>query len=136
MAEYGLDKVLGLPQTVRAAKHVWNQYTIRVPDGRRDELRKHLAAHRIGTEIYYPVPLHEQQCFRSLGYQLGALPETELAARQTLALPIFPELTGDEQQIVVDRIAEYLGAKRGTSGGHSIARPKFLDKSQSRTSAG
>lgn len=135
-AEYGLDKILGLPQTARAAKHVWNQYTIRVPDGRRDELRKHLAANRIGTEIYYPVPLHEQQCFRTLGYQLGALPETELAARQTIAMPIFPELTADEQQLVVDRIAEFFGAKRGSTGGHAVARPKFLDRSQSRSSIG
>ena len=132
LSEYGLDQILGLPKTIRAAKHVWNQYTIRVHDGRRDELRKHLAAQRVGTEIYYPVPLHEQQCFRSLGYVLGSLPETELAARQTLALPIFPELTGDEQQIVVDHIAEFFGVRTGTAGGHPVSRPKFLNRAGER----
>jgi dTDP-4-amino-4,6-dideoxygalactose transaminase len=123
MGECGLNKIITLPQTVRAARHVWNQFTIRVPDGQRDALRKHLTVNKIGTEIYYPVPLHEQACYRSLGYQLGALPETELAARETLALPIFPELTAAEQKIVVDRIAEFFGIKTGGSG---VARPKFL----------
>jgi dTDP-4-amino-4,6-dideoxygalactose transaminase len=121
--ECGLNKIITLPQTVRAARHVWNQFTIRVPDGQRDALRKHLTVNKIGTEIYYPVPLHEQQCFRSLGYQIGSLPETELAARETLALPIFPELTAAEQKIVVDRIAEFFGIK---TGGNAMARPKFL----------
>lgn len=111
-AEYGLDKILKLPQTARAARHVWNQYTIRVPDGRRDELRKRLAAAKIGTEIYYPVPLHEQACFASLGYKLGSLPETERAAREVLALPIFPELTADEQQTVVASIAKFFGVSQ------------------------
>jgi dTDP-4-amino-4,6-dideoxygalactose transaminase len=123
--ECGLNKIITLPQTVRAARHVWNQFTIRVPDGQRDALRKHLTVNKIGTEIYYPVPLHEQQCFRSLGYQIGSLPETELAARETLALPIFPELTAAEQKIVVDRIAEFFGIKTG--GGNAMARPKFLN---------
>jgi dTDP-4-amino-4,6-dideoxygalactose transaminase len=135
-AEYGLDKIMILPQTTRAATHVWNQYTIRVPDGRRNELRAYLTAAKIGTEIYYPVPLHEQKCFASLGYQLGSLPETEIAARETLALPIFPELTAKEQQSVVDSIAEFFGiaGKKGTvssnvstvMGPVSIPRPKFL----------
>jgi dTDP-4-amino-4,6-dideoxygalactose transaminase len=128
-AEYGLDKVLTLPQTARAARHVWNQYTIRVPDGRRDELRKHLTAAKIGTEIYYPVPLHEQACFASLGYKLGSLPETERAAREVLALPIFPELTSDEQQTVVASIAGYFGVSQSEATGEvvPIARPKFLE---------
>ena len=137
-AEFGLDKIITLPQTVRAAKHVWNQYTIRVPDGRRNELRQHLTAAKIGTEIYYPVPLHEQKCFASLGYQLGSLPETEIAARETLALPIFPELTAEEQRSVVASIAAYFGAtetkgSQATGAAKSVAapsvipRPKFLD---------
>ena len=134
-AECGLDKILTLPVTARAANHVWNQYTIRVPDGRRDELRQHLTAAKIGTEIYYPVPLHEQKCFASLGYQLGSLPETERAARETLALPIFPELTADEQRTVVAAIAEFFGvggksaAANGaasTTSGNLVPRPKFL----------
>lgn len=128
LAERGLDKILGLPQTARAAKHVWNQYTIRVPDGKRDELRKHLTAAKIGTEIYYPVPLHEQQCFRSLGCVQGSLPETERAAREVLALPIFPELRAEEQEIVVDRIAEFFGITRPSASRAPVARPKFLDR--------
>ena len=112
---------------------MWNQYVIRVPDGQRDALRKHLTAARIGTEIYYPVPLHEQQCFAALGYQLGSLPETERAARETLALPIFPELTAAEQQTVVGSIAEFLrrknrglasSAQRPASPGRSFYKPE------------
>lgn len=134
--QHGLDRILTLPQTTRAATHVWNQYVIRVPDGQRDELRKHLTANRIGTEIYYPVPLHEQQCFATLGYQPGSLPETERAARETLALPIFPELTAAEQQIVVGSITEFFaaaskGAKGAANGASSIARPKFLQTKES-----
>ncbi|HEY2761402.1 MAG TPA: DegT/DnrJ/EryC1/StrS family aminotransferase [Pirellulales bacterium] len=142
-AKHGLERTVGLPTTVRAAKHVWNQYTIRVPGGLRDELRKHLTATRIGTEIYYPVPLHEQQCFTGLGYPLGSLPETERAARETLALPIFPELTTEEQEIVVAAIAKYLGhqkngaaAASGAAVSNSIPRPKFLQPSETKQVSG
>jgi len=90
-------------------RHVWNQYVIRVPDGQRDPLRAHLGRCGVGTEIYYPVPVHLQQCFRSLGWRAGDLPVTEQAAAETLALPIFPELTPEEQQTVVARIAEFFG---------------------------
>ncbi len=130
-AEYGLNKILTLPQTIRAASHVWNQYVIRVPDGKRDALRKHLAARQIGSEIYYPVPLHEQQCFAALGYKLGSLPETERAARETIALPIFPELAGPEQQTVVSAIAEFFGIARNHAAAPTIARPKFMSSSKS-----
>ncbi len=88
---------------------MWNQYVIRVPNDRRDALRKHLTDCRIGTEIYYPLALHQQECFRNLGYAPGSLPESERAAREALALPIFPELTEIEQQTVVHCIGQFFG---------------------------
>lgn len=111
-AARSLDRVLALPAAASDRRHVWNQYVVRVPDGRRDALRAHLTERRIGTEIYYPVPLHLQRCFSDLGYGPGSLPESERAADETLALPIFPELTRDEQRTVVDAIAAFFGAAR------------------------
>ncbi|MGD0652992.1 MAG: DegT/DnrJ/EryC1/StrS family aminotransferase [Thermoguttaceae bacterium] len=105
----GLDRVLTLPKALANCRHVWNQYVIRVPDGRRDALRESLAKAKIGSEIYYPLGLHDQECFRYLGYKPGDLPETDRAAREVLALPIFPELTAEEQQLVVARIAGFFG---------------------------
>ena len=107
-----LDTILGLPASGPSRRHVWNQYIVRVSDGRRDALRTYLAERKIGTEIYYPVPLHQQQCFASLGYEPGSLPETERAAQETLALPIFPELTAAEQQTVVDEIGSFFHGPR------------------------
>jgi dTDP-4-amino-4,6-dideoxygalactose transaminase len=95
-----------LPQEVPGSKHVWHQYVIRT--ARRDELREFLAARKIGSEIYYPVPLHLQEALKHLGYKEGDFPEAERAAREVLALPIFPELREDEQQTVVNAIAEFL----------------------------
>jgi dTDP-4-amino-4,6-dideoxygalactose transaminase len=109
-AEYDLAKHVAVPGDETRGRHVWNQFVIRAPGGHRDALRKHLAACGVGTEIYYPVPLHLQQCFEYLGWQKGDLPQTELAAEETLALPIFPELTADEQRTVVGRIAEFFHA--------------------------
>ena len=106
-AAAGLDGVLGLPRHATPGRHVWNQYVVRVPDGRRDRLRAFLAESKIGTEIYYPLGLHAQECFRHLGYSAGDLPETERAAQEVVALPIFPELTAEEQQFVVDRVAAF-----------------------------
>ncbi|HEX3654291.1 MAG TPA: DegT/DnrJ/EryC1/StrS family aminotransferase [Pirellulales bacterium] len=126
----GLDQVLGLPVTLPGRRHVWNQYVVRVPDGRRDALREHLAARQIGTEIYYPIPLHQQPCFAYLGTP-PVLAETELAARETVALPIFPEMTGDEQELVVKAIAEFFG-HRATPRRSPLARPKFLDRREER----
>ena len=126
----GLDRVLTLPTTLPGRRHVWNQYIVRVPDGRRDALRTHLAAAQIGTEIYYPVPLHRQVCFQHLGYDEGSLTETEKAARETLALPIFPELKFAEQQRVVDEIGKFLGVQRTST---PAAKPHFLKRtSESR----
>ena len=95
-----------LPREVDGARHVWHQYVIRC--ARRDALREFLTAHNIGSEIYYPVPLHLQEALRNLGYREGNFPESERAAREVLALPIFPELREDEQQVVVNAIAECL----------------------------
>ena len=111
----GLDSQLGLPEELPDRFHVWNQYTLRVPDGRRDGLRSRLTEKEIGTEIYYPVPLHLQECFRSLGYERGSLPVTEQAAEEVLNLPIFPELTDEEQQLVVQRIGEILASERAAA---------------------
>jgi dTDP-4-amino-4,6-dideoxygalactose transaminase len=75
---------------------------------RRDELRDYLAAQQIGSEIYYPVPLHRQEALEYLGYGEGSFPEAERAAKEVLALPIFPEIRADEQERVVAAIAEFL----------------------------
>jgi dTDP-4-amino-4,6-dideoxygalactose transaminase len=95
-----------LPQEVRGTHHVWHQYVIRTT--RRDGLRAFLTERKIGSEIYYPVPLHLQTALKQLGYSEGSFPEAERAAREVLALPIFPELREDEQQTVISSIAEFL----------------------------
>lgn len=87
------------------AHHVYHQYVIRAH--RRDDLRQFLADRNIGSEVYYPIPIHLQPVFAYLGYREGDLPESERAAREVLALPMFPELTDDEQQWVVENIAEF-----------------------------
>ena len=85
---------------------MWHQYVIRV--ARRDALREFLNTRGIGSEIYYPIPLHRQEALKGLGYIEGDFPEAERAAREVLALPIFPELREDEQATVVGAIAEFL----------------------------
>jgi dTDP-4-amino-4,6-dideoxygalactose transaminase len=91
-----------LPVEAPDATHVYNQFAIRVP--RRDEVRAFLEANGIGTEVYYPIPFHLQPCFAPLGYPAGAFPEAEAAAAESLALPIYAELTDDQLRCVVDAV--------------------------------
>ncbi len=106
-ATHGLEEAVGLPIERHGNFHVYNQFVIRVPATLRDGLRDHLATRKIGTEIYYPIPLHLQVCFASLGHKAGDFPHSESAARETLALPIYPELTDAEQRYVVGSIRQF-----------------------------
>ncbi|MFM1885946.1 MAG: hypothetical protein RL026_1103 [Pseudomonadota bacterium] len=101
-AAAGLTGTVRTPFCTPGYRHIYNQYVIRAPQ--RDALRAHLAECGVGTEVYYPVPLHRQKCFEYLGYRQGELPESERAAAETLALPIFPELSQEQLQHVVDSI--------------------------------
>ena len=99
---------LRTPATVSApARHVYNQYVIRVPAEIRDGLREHLRSRNIATEVYYPVPLHLQECFSHLGGKPGDLPESESAAAETIALPIYSELTEAQREHVASSIVAY-----------------------------
>jgi dTDP-4-amino-4,6-dideoxygalactose transaminase len=94
-----------LLKTRPEARHIYHQYVIRAK--KRDQLKAFMSERGIGTQIYYPVPLHLQQCFAYVGYAAGDLPETEAAAAEVLALPMFAELREEEQQYVVETIAEF-----------------------------
>lgn len=107
-----LNQRLILPKELPDRYHVWNQYTICVPGGHRDELRARLTEQQVGSEIYYPVPLHLQECFRTLGYRRGSLPVTERLCQEALSLPIFPELTEAEQDRVIAVIRDALLSER------------------------
>jgi dTDP-4-amino-4,6-dideoxygalactose transaminase len=103
---FNLRRCVALPAEPEGRTHIYHQYVIRVPN--RDAVRAHLTARKIGSEIYYPVPFHRQECFRHLGYPLDAFPHADAAAAQVLALPIYPELTAQQQEHVVSTIAEAL----------------------------
>ena len=103
---------ISLPKVV-ADRHVFNQYIIRT--ARRNELKSALQERGVGTEIYYPVPMHLQECFSSLGYRPGAFPESESAANETLALPIYPELTDEQAEYVVQSVSSFFSAGVVTS---------------------
>lgn len=101
-----LSFTLVTPHVRSDARHIFHQYVVRVP-GHRDALAEHLKQHGVGTKVYYPIPLHRQQCFHYLGYNDGDFPEAETAARETLALPVYPELTEAQQSYVVEAIASF-----------------------------
>ena len=105
VAEFDLGSIVDLPVEPAGLTHVYNQFVVRVPD--RDRLRAHLTSRRIGTEIYYPVPFHRQACFQDLGRASDRFPVADQAADTSLALPIFGELTADEQRHVVRTIAGF-----------------------------
>jgi dTDP-4-amino-4,6-dideoxygalactose transaminase len=89
--------------------HIWNQYTLRVPGaGRRDALRAHLTARGIGSEIYYPLPLHEQECYASLGVKADSLPVAKRLAGEVLSLPIYPEIPAEQIARVCEVIEEFV----------------------------
>ena len=105
-ADAGLTGRVTLPVAAPHCRHIFNQYVIRVP--RRDAVKAHLESRQVGCAIYYPVPFHEQACFAYLGYRMGQFPHAELAARETLALPIYGELTSEQQRYVVAVLADAL----------------------------
>jgi dTDP-4-amino-4,6-dideoxygalactose transaminase len=101
----GLGAKLITPRAITGGRHIYNQYVVRVQ--RRDALKDFLTTKNIGTEIYYPVPLHQQKCFEYLGYKTGDCPESERAAAETLALPVYPELSQPQLDHVIASIAEF-----------------------------
>ena len=105
----GLDSVISLPIEPEGMRHVYNQFVIRTP--RRDQLKEHLRRCGIPSEIYYPSPLHLQPAFASLGYGPGAFPQSEEASQQVLALPVFPQMTEEQQKIVVESVARFFSAR-------------------------
>lgn len=129
---YELLDAVELPTVLPDRRHVYNQYCIRVKGGYREEVLSHLRENRIGAAVYYPRPLHLQTCFADLGYREGDLPEAEKAAADVLALPIYPELTAEEQELVVRGIAQALGRLPCHAPASVVPAPKFLQHRKAR----
>ena len=106
LSEADLSFPLVTPHVRDDGRHIFHQYVIRVP-GNRDALMEHLKTRGVGTKVYYPIPLHLQACFNYLGYKEGQFPESESAAKETLALPVYPELSQEQQVYVVDSIKSF-----------------------------
>ncbi len=137
----GLTRWITLPSERPDHFHVYNQFVIRVPQEVRDPLRAHLTERKVGSEIYYPIPLHLQVCFAALGYKQGDFPAAEQAASQTIALPIYPELGGDALHHVVDSIARFFQnmpdraglGKRADPGHTQIPAPLGTSRSPAKS---
>jgi dTDP-4-amino-4,6-dideoxygalactose transaminase len=114
--EYQLSRLLSRPVVAPERRHTFNQYVVRVGEGQRDGLADYLKRHRVGCEIYYPIPLHLQECMSFLGHQEGDFPLSERAAREVLALPIYPELTEAQQHQVIRTCADFLHANLKRTG--------------------
>lgn len=106
-ADAALSEKLELPFVRSGVRHIFHQFVVRVRDGKRDALRAYLRECSVGTDVYYPVPLHLQECFAFLGYKEGDFPIAEQAAKETLALPVYPELTDEQQDYVVSAIGKF-----------------------------
>ena len=98
---------MGLPAELPGRYHIYNQYVVRVPD--RDRVKQALGDRAIATAIYYPIPLHQQQCFAYLGHKAGEFPESERACREVLALPVYPELSAEQVKYVATSLLEIVG---------------------------
>jgi dTDP-4-amino-4,6-dideoxygalactose transaminase len=105
-----LGDAVRVPARVPKGRHIFNQYVVRTP--RRDELRAHLAANGVGTEIYYPLPLHAQRCFAYLEHGPADFPQAQRASAEVLALPIYPELTAEQREYVVRQVASFFRSAR------------------------
>jgi len=112
--------------TVVANRHIFNQYVIRVSF--RDHFQDALQQRGIGTEVYYPVPMHLQECFGYLGHKVGAFPESESAAKETVALPIYPELSEAQLRHVVESIRDFLSSSPSTESNSSKPASELVGK--------
>lgn len=122
--EKNLTEHIILPYVAEGNKHIYHQFVLRVKK-ERDKLRKFLSENGISTEVYYPLPLHLQPCFKHLGYKKDSMPEAEGASREVLSLPIYPGLTHEEQEYVVGRVGEYFNPPPPLIKGEYLNRRNF-----------